>query len=43
MTAEQVLEAVLRGLARGEEEFGTKARVILCCILGLEGTVLYDH
>ncbi|KAK3878998.1 hypothetical protein Pcinc_016405 [Petrolisthes cinctipes] len=36
VTADQVLEAVLKGLVRGEEEFDTKARVILCCIKGLE-------
>ncbi|XP_076029413.1 adenosine deaminase-like isoform X2 [Oratosquilla oratoria] len=29
---EEVLEAILRGLQRGEEEFGTKARVLLTCI-----------
>ena len=27
-----MVEAVLRGFKRGEEEFGVVARVILCCI-----------
>ena len=27
-----MVEAVLRGFTRGEEEFGVVARVILCCI-----------
>ncbi|XP_050720086.1 adenosine deaminase-like isoform X1 [Eriocheir sinensis] len=31
---EDILEAVLRGLTRGEQQFGTKVRVILCCIRG---------
>ncbi|KAG0720451.1 Adenosine deaminase [Chionoecetes opilio] len=32
MVVDDVLDAVLKGLARGEQQFGTKARVILCCI-----------
>ncbi|XP_042867782.1 adenosine deaminase-like isoform X1 [Penaeus japonicus] len=35
VTIDDVLKAVLKGLKRGEEEFGTKVRVILCCIRGL--------
>ncbi|CAL4124229.1 unnamed protein product, partial [Meganyctiphanes norvegica] len=34
VTAESILQAVLRGFTRGEEEFGTKVRAILCCIRG---------
>lgn len=36
VTAEGVLQAVLRGFTRGEETFGTKVRTILCCIRGKE-------
>ena len=32
MSSDDVVEAVLRGFKRGEEEFGVVARVILCCI-----------
>ncbi|KAG0722863.1 Adenosine deaminase [Chionoecetes opilio] len=32
MAVDDVLDAVLKGLARGEQQFGTKARVILCCV-----------
>lgn len=32
--SDDILDAVLKGLRRGEEEFGTKVRVILCCIRG---------
>ncbi|XP_071523961.1 adenosine deaminase-like [Panulirus ornatus] len=32
---DSILNAVLKGLARGEEDFGTKVRIILCCIRGL--------
>ncbi|XP_063600851.1 adenosine deaminase-like isoform X2 [Penaeus indicus] len=35
VTIDDVLKVVLKGLRRGEEEFGTKVRVILCCIRGL--------
>lgn len=34
MVVDDILDAVLKGLARGEEQFGTKVRVILCCIRG---------
>ncbi|KAG0717384.1 Adenosine deaminase [Chionoecetes opilio] len=34
MVVEDVMDAVLKGLARGEQQFGTKARVILCCFWG---------
>ena len=37
VTARQVTEAVLRGLARGEHQFGVTARVLLCCIRGMTG------
>jgi len=35
LSSDDVVEAVLRGFKRGEEEFGVVARVILCCIRGL--------
>jgi hypothetical protein len=31
-----VVQAVSRGLARGENQFGVKARQILCCIRSYE-------
>lgn len=34
---EDILEAVLKGLSRGEQQFGTKVRVIICCIRGHSG------
>ncbi|KAG0722703.1 Adenosine deaminase [Chionoecetes opilio] len=34
MVVDDVLDAVLKGLARGEQQFGTKVRVILCCMRG---------
>jgi len=34
LDAAAVVEAVLRGLRRGEEKFGVKANGILCCIQG---------
>ncbi|KAF0299964.1 Adenosine deaminase [Amphibalanus amphitrite] len=35
VTARQVTEAVLRGLARGQQQFGVTARLLLCCIRGM--------
>ncbi|XP_069166912.1 adenosine deaminase isoform X3 [Procambarus clarkii] len=35
VTVDSILIAVLKGLARGEEDFGTKVRVIICCIRGM--------
>ncbi|KAG0721439.1 Adenosine deaminase [Chionoecetes opilio] len=37
MVVDDVLDAVLKGLARGEQQFGTKVRVILCCMRGRSG------
>ena len=37
VTARQVTEAVLRGLARGEHQFGVTARLLLCCIRTIPG------
>ena len=37
VTARQVTEAVLRGLARGQQQFGVTARLLLCCIRGMPG------
>jgi adenosine deaminase len=34
---EQALQAVLRGLARGEKEFGVRSGVIVCLIRGIPG------
>ncbi|KAG7165091.1 Adenosine deaminase-like 1 [Homarus americanus] len=34
VTVDSILNAVLKGFSRGEEDFGTKVRVILCCIHG---------
>ncbi|KAF0303097.1 Adenosine deaminase [Amphibalanus amphitrite] len=34
VTARQVTEAVLRGLARGQQQFGVTARLLLCCVRG---------
>lgn len=34
VTVDLILNAVLKGLSRGEKDFGTKVRVILCCIRG---------
>ena len=34
VTADDVVEAVLRGFKTGEEKFGVTARVLLCCIRG---------
>ncbi|KAK8385751.1 hypothetical protein O3P69_016488 [Scylla paramamosain] len=34
MVVDDILDAVLKGLSRGEQQFGTKVRVILCCIWG---------
>jgi len=34
-STDDILEAVLRGLQRGQAEFGVTVRVILCCIRGL--------
>ena len=36
-TPDYILQAVLKGLHRGEEDFGTKIRVLLCCIRGRSG------
>ena len=41
VTARQVTEAVLRGLARGEKQFGVTARLLLCCIRGMNGQCIY--
>ncbi|CAL4085340.1 unnamed protein product, partial [Meganyctiphanes norvegica] len=35
ITIDIILQTVLKGLKRGEEQFGTKVRVILCCIRGI--------
>ena len=32
LTSDDVVEAVLRGFKRGEEDYGVVARVLLCCI-----------
>jgi len=34
-SADDILEAVLRGLVKGQAEFGVMVRVLLCCIRGL--------
>ncbi|KAK7085682.1 hypothetical protein SK128_010084 [Halocaridina rubra] len=34
MKSDDILKAVLKGIKRGEEEYGTKVRIILCCIRG---------
>ncbi|XP_045121807.1 adenosine deaminase-like [Portunus trituberculatus] len=34
MVVDDILDAVLKGLSHGEQQFGTKVRVILCCIRG---------
>merc|ERR1719154_1078835 len=36
ITADEVVEAVLRGFKAGEEAYGVTARVLLCCIRGLD-------
>uniref|UniRef100_A0A7E4ZZ20 Adenosine deaminase n=1 Tax=Panagrellus redivivus TaxID=6233 RepID=A0A7E4ZZ20_PANRE len=36
VTSRQVVDAVSRGLARGEKDFGVMARQLVCCIRGLE-------
>uniref|UniRef100_A0AC35TZ98 Adenosine deaminase n=1 Tax=Rhabditophanes sp. KR3021 TaxID=114890 RepID=A0AC35TZ98_9BILA len=36
ISCDQIVEAINRGLARGEKEFGVVARSILCCIRGFE-------
>jgi len=36
MTADDIVEAVLRGFKAGEEAYGLTARVLLCCIRGLD-------
>ena len=46
VTSDDVVEAVLRGFKKGEEEFGVVARVILCCIrfiVVLSQLLLYGH
>jgi len=35
VTADEIVEAVLRGFKDGEEQYGVTARAILCCIRGL--------
>ncbi len=40
--AEAVVRAVLRGFARGEADFGVKARALLCCIRGLPEATYRD-
>ncbi|XP_037080840.1 adenosine deaminase-like [Pollicipes pollicipes] len=40
ITARQVTEAVMRGMARGERQFGVTARLLLSCIRGM--TENYD-
>ena len=35
-TPEEALQAMLRGLKRGEQDFGIKARVLLCMVKGFE-------
>ncbi|XP_066940825.1 adenosine deaminase-like isoform X5 [Macrobrachium rosenbergii] len=32
--SDDIVKAVLKGIKRGEEDFGTKVRLILCCIRG---------
>lgn len=34
LVVDDILDAVLKGLSLGEQQFGTKVRVILCCIRG---------
>ncbi|XP_068236268.1 adenosine deaminase-like isoform X2 [Palaemon carinicauda] len=34
LQSDDIVKAVLKGIKRGEEDFGTKVRVILCCIRG---------
>ena len=34
VTADEIVEAVLRGFKDGEEQYGVTARAILCCIRG---------
>uniref|UniRef100_A0A7E4W0C8 Adenosine deaminase n=1 Tax=Panagrellus redivivus TaxID=6233 RepID=A0A7E4W0C8_PANRE len=36
VTSRQVVDAVSRGLAKGEEHFGVMGRQLVCCIRGLE-------
>ena len=36
IAADDIVEAVLKGFKAGEEEYGLTARVILCCICGLD-------
>eukprot|EP00090_Calanus_glacialis_P045899 TRINITY_DN8773_c0_g1_i1.p1 TRINITY_DN8773_c0_g1~~TRINITY_DN8773_c0_g1_i1.p1 ORF type:complete len:394 (-),score=134.85 TRINITY_DN8773_c0_g1_i1:335-1516(-) len=36
IVADDIVEAVLRGFKAGEEEYGLTARVLLCCIRGLD-------
>jgi len=36
ITADDIVETVLKGFAAGEEAFGLTARVLLCCIRGLD-------
>lgn len=39
MTPQQVLEAVLRGVERGERDFAVRTRVIVCALRTLEPTI----
>ena len=36
MTADDIVEAVIRGFKSGEAQHGLTARILLCCIRGLD-------
>jgi adenosine deaminase len=42
-TPEEALQAMLRGLKRGEQDFGIKARVLLCMVKGFEFPMKWAH